>query len=162
MRPLQDELDRLMDDATLVAADVTIFTGSVDMERERLQVEIATPDPARAERLLRDASRWPIDVVVVASAPYVEGEVPWTSWEPGTHDEELFVWAENLDSGDPHIIVAEDEQLATITLREPRRQGARAAVYTLTRIPVMLSRPLAGRAVVDGATGIARPQGEPS
>ena len=159
LRPLQDELDRLMDDTALEAAGVTIFEGSVDMERERLRVEIATSDPSRAERQLRDASRWPIDVVVVAPAPYVESEVPWTSWERGTHDMELFVWAEKLESLDPHLVVAEDEQLVTITLRQPRWQGSRPAVYSLTRIPVTLSRPIAGRQVIDGATGIPRAHG---
>src|SRR5215207_7898593 len=56
-------------------------------------------------------------------------------------------------------VVAEDEQVVTITLRQPRWQGARAAVYSLSRIPATLSRPLADRGVVDGATGIERTQG---
>jgi hypothetical protein len=162
LRPLQDELDRLMDDRALVDADVTIFEGSIDMERERLQVEIATSDPARARRVLRDACRWPIEIVVVAPAPYVENDVPWTSWEPGLRDRELFVWAENLESLEPHIILVEDDQSVTIRLRQPRWQGSSPAVYSLTRVSVTLSRPLGGRRVIDGATGRPRTQGPPS
>jgi hypothetical protein len=65
---------------------------------------------------------------------------------------------DSTDGTDLRPLVSETEDEVVVTLRGPRWQGASSTMALEVEQRIQLAAPLGARRVVDGATGVRRPQ----
>jgi hypothetical protein len=159
LRPLNDLGKKMIREPYLAAQGVTIFSTGVDFEREILTVEVAAADEGKASALVRERYGDRVEVEVVAPAAWVVEDVAWECWTPGPGADQLSIWLlDSTDDSDLRPLVSESEHEVVVTLRGPRWQGASVAMALKVEKRIQLAAPLGARHVVDGATGVRRPQ----
>ena len=129
------------------------------MNRTRggIRVQIAAEDPERARAEIRRRYGDGVDVEVVAANAYLVEDVPWKCWtDDGGKRVTIWLldWTDGSELSPSH---RESDEEVVITLSGRRWQGAHHDIGFVVRKDVELSRPLAGRRILDGATGHARP-----
>lgn len=160
LRSLDEAGTRMFEDPVLREEGIAVLGTGVDLERELLVVQAATADAGRARALLRERYGERVELCVVAEAEYVVEAFPWASWAEGARPDELQIWLDRPGDGTGiDVRVEETDDEVVITLREPCYQGAVAPVGGDASTTVRLARFLAGRRVVDGSRGCARPEG---
>jgi hypothetical protein len=146
-------------DAYLEAHGVTIFSTVLDSEREMLIVEVAAADEEEASAVIRKLYGDRVEIEIVAPAAWVVEDVAWECWTPGPAPDQLSIWLlDSTDDSDLRPLVSETEHAVVVTLRGPRWQGASATMALKVEKRIQLAAPLGARHVVDGATGVRRPQ----
>jgi hypothetical protein len=160
LRPLKELAERVAEDPDLEACGITVFSSTVDFDREIVEAEVAAPNAAEAQDIVRERYGGEVEIDVVAPSAFVVEDVSWESWTRGTGEGELSVWLlDYTDGSELRCDVSETEREVVIGLRGPRWQGARSAIGIKVEKPVQLNAPLAGRSVIDGSTGQRRPEG---
>jgi hypothetical protein len=146
-------------DPYLEEQGITIFSTSVDFDREILTVEVAAADEDKASALVRERYGDQVELEVVAPAAFIVEDVAWECWTLGPGADQLSVWLlDSTDGSDLRALVSESEYEVVVTLRGPRWQGAWLAMALKVDKPIQLAAPLGARHVIDGATGLRRPQ----
>ena len=159
LRPLDELGEKMIGDPYLEAGGVTIFSTGVDFDREILTVEVAAADENKASALIRERYGGRVEVEVVAPAAWVLEDVAWECWTPGPGADRLSIWlVDSTDDPDLRPLVSETEHDVVVTLRGPRWQGPCATMALEVEKRIRLAAPLGARHVVDGATGVTRPQ----
>ena len=96
----------------------------------------------------------------MALAASVVEDVAWECWTLALGADQLFIWLlDSTDDSDLRPLVSETEHEVVVTLRGPRWQGASLAMALKAEKRIQLAAPLGARHVVDGATGVRRPDG---
>jgi hypothetical protein len=159
LRPLNDLSERMICDPHLKAHGITIFSTGVDFDREILTVEVAAADEDAASAVVRERYGDRVEIEVVAPSAFVVEDVAWECWTPGPAPDQLSIWLlDSTDGSDLRPLVSETEHAVVVTLRGPRWQGASATMALKVEKRIQLAAPLGARYVVDGATGVRRPQ----
>ena len=149
--------DALVADDDLAREGITLFGAGLDPARAAVRVQVAAQDAERARSVIRRRHGDRVDVEVVASRAYVVEDVPWECWT-GDAGQRVTVWLTDCTDGSRlRASYQESDDEVVITVSGPRWQGAYHDIGYVVRKNVELSRPLAGRRVVDGATGAVRP-----
>ena len=95
----------------------------------------------------------------MAPAAWVVEDVAWECWTPRPGADQLSIWLlDSTDDSDLRPLVSETEHEVVVTMRGPRWQGASLAMALKAEKRIQLAAPLGARHVVDGATGVRRPQ----
>ena len=149
--------DALFADDDLRRHGVTLFGASLNPTHGGIRVQIAAEDAARARAVFRRRYGDFVDGVVVAASAYLVEHVPWECWtDDGGKRVTIWLldWTDGSELSPSH---RESDEEVVITLSGPRWQGTHHDIGFVVRKDVELGRPLAGRRVLDGATGHARP-----
>ena len=163
LRPLNDLGERIIHDPYLEAPGITVFSTGVDFDREILTVEVAARDEDKASALVRERYGDRVEIEVVATSAFIVEDVAWECWTPGPAADQLSIWLlDSTDGSDLRTTVSETEteteHEVVVTLRGPRWQGASVAIGITVEKRIQLAAPLGARHVVDGATGVRRPE----
>jgi hypothetical protein len=149
--------DALFTDDDLARHGITLFGAGLDRARGGIRVRVAAEDAERACAEIRRRYGDRVDVEVVAARPYVVEDVPWECWTADAGDR-VTVWLMDYTDGSKlRASHRESDEAVVITVGGPRWQGAHHDMGHIVRRDITLNRPLAGRRVVDGATGDVRP-----
>jgi hypothetical protein len=156
-RRLEELRDALFADDDLARQGITLFGAGLDRPRGAVHVRVAAEDAERARAEIRRRHGDRVDVEVVAARAYVVEDVPWECWTDNA-GERVTVWLMDYTDGSKlRASHRESDEEVVITVSGPRWQGAHYDNGRVVRKDIKLDRPLAGRRVVDGATGDVRP-----
>jgi hypothetical protein len=153
---LQALTDRITEDDGLEAEGLRWLEVGIDEEANRVEVEAVAADAATAEAILTRRYGPAVKATWVGSSDVTVGEIPWQLWTADESGRSLTVHyvtfqAYELDRAE--LEETEDEVVVTVFVRMPYAVKTIGANRQAT---VDLATPLAGRRVVDGATGRTR------
>ena len=154
---LEELRDALVADDDLAREGITLFSAGLNRARGAVRVRVAAQDAERARAAIRRRHGDRVDVDVVAAHAYVVEDVPWECWTDDAGGR-VTVWLMDYTDGSKlRASHQESDEEVVITVSGPRWQGAHHDVGRVVQKDIELSQRLAGRRVVDGATGDARP-----
>jgi hypothetical protein len=129
----------------------------LDVEQNRIELEIVAPDEAAAREKLLDELGDGVVVVYLGPEDTKVEPVPWQEWSTDDPATKLTVhYTTNATFAFERVEHTEDDEVVRATVLERQPVGAVALPAAIRSATITLERPLRERVVVDGSTGEQR------